>query len=373
MIKYTAVERKILLNPGPATTTDSVKLAQVVPDICPREKDFCLLMQSVREKLLRVVSGAPTHEIILIPGSGTAALEACLSSVLLESKKILVINNGTYGQLMLEICRAYYTTEQIIELKFSDEKLPNLNDIQEKFDQDENIAYLAVVHHETTNGLLNPLENIYQICRSSNVGTIVDAMSSFAGRPIDLSETPYDFLISSSNKCIQGMPGIGFVICNREKLTGLKNTQNKNYYLNLYGQYESIKNTGQMRFTPPVQIIYALDKALDELFLEGKENRFGRYQKSWRCLLDGLKRLNLKPLLPEALHSKILTAIKEPNISGFNYQAMHDFLYDKGITLYPGKGGNTPNFRVANMGDIDEKDINTFLSFLGEYLESLSR
>lgn len=365
------IERKILLNPGPGTTTDSVKLAQVVPDICPREKEFCALMKNVREKLVRAASGGDRYEAVLIPGSGTAAIEATLCSVLPENGKILVIDNGFYGKRMHEICGVHYRKEQINVLKAPHRSPPDLDELDRLLREDEKISHVAAVHHETMTGLLNPLEGIFSVCQRHGADLVVDAMSSYAGVPMDLSKTPYDYVISSSNKCLQGMAGLGFVIAKKEKLDALKGNPPRSYYLNLFGQYDFVRSTGQMRFTPPVQVFYALNRALDELFEEGIENRPKRYGETWRCLMDGLKPLGLRPLLPEALHSKICTAIKAPPFKGYDFAEMHDYFYGRGVTIYPGLGEDEPNFRISNLGAIDKKDMRFVLTLLGDYLAAL--
>lgn len=365
------VQRKILLNPGPATTTDTVKMAQVVPDICPREQEFCEVIQRIRDKLLRVAHGDATHEAVLIAGSGTSALDACLSSILSDTAGILVISNGAYGQRIAEICRVYYRAEQVHEVRGSDQARPDLAQVTATLDQHPAITHLAVVHHETTTGLLNPLEEIYALCAARGIAIVVDAVSSFAGIPMDLRKTPYDYVIATANKCIQAMAGLAFVIARRDRLESIKHYTPRNYSLSLYQQFASVRTSGQMRFTPPVQVAYALDRALDEYFIEGGAARYQRYTDCWTTLIDGLRTLGLTPLLPVELHSKLLTAIAEPSIPGFDYGHLHDWLYERHITIYPGKGGITPNFRIANIGEIDRRDIEFVLDRLGEYLSEL--
>lgn len=365
------VPRKILLNPGPATTTDSVKMAQVVPDICPREQEFCDVIQRIRASLVRVVAGETTHEAVLIAGSGTSSLDACLSSVLPDDAGIAVVNNGAYGQRMLDICRVYYRPDQVHEIRTSDLERPDLGEIDRMLARHPSVTHLACVHHETTTGLLNPIEEIHDVCRRRGVALVIDAVSSFAGIPIDLQRTPYDYLISTANKCVQGMAGIGFVIARRDRLESIASLKPRNYSLSLYQQYESVRTTGQMRFTPPVQVVYALEQALKEYFDEGGEARWARYTDSWRCLIEGLRAAGLTPLLPLHLHSRLLTSIAEPAIPGFDYGRLHDRLYQRHITIYPGKGGGLPNFRVANIGAIDRRDISLFLTYLDEYLTEL--
>ena len=213
------IRRNILLTPGPATTSERVKQAQVVPDICPRELEFGLLLDSIRRRLVQVVHGEDTHAAVLFGGSGTAAVEACISSVVPDDGKILVLINGAYGKRILDICRIHLRPEQIAVYETDYDRLPDPAEVEHILFADTSITHLALVHHETTTGILNPLDEIASICWRNEVKLIVDAMSSFSGIPIDLRQTPCDFMIASSNKCIQGMAGAAFVICRKSLLS----------------------------------------------------------------------------------------------------------------------------------------------------------
>jgi 2-aminoethylphosphonate-pyruvate transaminase len=366
------IERNVLLNPGPATTTDSVKHAQVVPDICPREKEFCNLMSEIRRKIVKVVYGDDRYTSILFAASGTGAVEACISSTLPDEKKILIINNGAYGRRMIEIAQRYYNQEQILtyEMPFGD--YPDINVIKDIITKEKDIAVISIVHHETTTGMLNPVEEITKIAHQKNIDVIIDAMSSYAGVVIDVISSDYDYLISSSNKCIQGMAGISFVICKKDKLEKTKNYRKNNFYFNLWQQYSFFEEAGQMQFTPPVQIAYALNQALDEFFEETSEGRYRRYADSWKTLVEGLKRLNFQLLLPEEHQSKLLTAVIEPESSNYNFEEMHDYLHARGFTIYPGKGAKKNTFRIANIGAINREDIEHFLPVLQQYLREFN-
>lgn len=363
------IRRHILLNPGPATTTDTVKFAQVVPDICPRETEFGELMKWTAEQLTSLVAPIDQYTTVLFGGSGTAAVEAVLSSVIGEGK-LLIISNGAYGERMAEIVEAYSIDYEVFS---SSPILPLvLDEIEQVLQHNQNIfTHVAVVHHETTSGLLNDIDRLGQLCARYNVDLIVDAMSSYGAIPIDMPQSNISFLISSSNKNIQGMAGIGFVIANRDKLQALQHYTPKNYYLNLYKQYAYFEKTGQMRFTPPVQTFYALKQAIIETQIEGVEQRYARYTRSWEILIQGLDQLGLEYLVPLEHHSKIITTIQEPAITGYDFDDMHDYLYGYGITIYPGKIGQLSSFRIANIGDINYEDITYFLQKLKEYLDTI--
>jgi 2-aminoethylphosphonate aminotransferase len=363
------VKRNILLNPGPATTTDSVKYAQVVPDICPRETEFGDLMEYVSTELTRLVAETEHYTTVLFGGSGTAAVESILSSVV-DDEVVVIINNGAYGKRMCEIAEAY-------DLNFLEFNSPADDGIDlialEKLIQNSSrkISHLAVVHHETTTGLLNDIESIGAICRKHHIDMIVDAMSSFAAIPIQMDKMNISFMAASSNKNLQGMAGVAFVIANKSKLESIQHKKPRNYYLNLYAQYKFFSKTRQMRFTPPVQTLYALKQAINELKQEGIKGRYERYTRSWETLIAGITRLGLNYIVPEKHHSKILTSILEPDCNGYDFNEMHDYFYSQGFTIYPGKLEESNTFRIANIGDITYKDIQDFLKLLENYLKAI--
>lgn len=291
-----------MLNPGPATTTDSVKFAQVVPDICPREEQFGRLMKTVSIELTNLVSDSKDYTAVMFCGSGTAAVEAILSSVI-DQDTVLVVHNGAYGKRMYEITKAYGLHVEEFISPYDD--AIDLNALETLIkNSSRNISHLAVVHHETTVGLLNDIKSIGDLCKRHQIDMIVDAMSSFGAIPINMEDMNISYLAASSNKNLQGMAGISFVIANKQKLDSLKNKQPMNYYLNLYAQYKHFTETLQMRFTPPVQTFYALKQAIEELKQEGIQERYARYTKSWETLIRGISRLGLKHLVEEKHHSK---------------------------------------------------------------------
>lgn len=363
------IKRNILLTPGPATTTDFVKYAQVVPDICPREREFGEIMRQIREDLVKIVKGDGNYTSILFAGSGTAMMDACINSVVPPDKKIAVINNGAYGIRMVKITKSYRIS--CVELSFEWGEMPNLGKVRETLEKDKNIACLAMVHHETTTGMLNPIKEIGNIAKENNCIFIVDTVSSFAGIPINIKDYKIDFMFSTSNKCIQGTAGLAFVICRKDELEKTKNYPPRSFYLNLYQQYDYFEKKGQMQFTPPVQVIHALRQATEEYFEEGGENRYNRYTKSWQTLRKGLKEIGFKFLLKEEKESHILTTILEPENPNYDFSKLHDLLYEEGFTIYPGKIGKKGTFRLANMGAIDYRDIKDFIVILKRILHKM--
>ncbi len=360
------VARKILLNPGPATTTDSVKQAMVVEDICPREKDFGDLLDSIKHDLVKVVHGDPDYIAALFTASGTGGLEAAITSAVPKGKKLLVVDNGAYGARIANIASTFDIGVVSYKLAYGD--YPDVNHIEKMLQENKDVSHLAIVHHETTTGMLNPVEEVCRIAGKYNVEVVVDCMSSYAGIPIDVKKWNAGFLVSSSNKCIQGMPGMVFVIFKKSLLPQLQQ-QKRSFYFDLYSQYTGFEKTGQMQFTPPVQVAYALRQAIDEYFAEGEMGRWNRYQENWHTLYNGLQELGFEFLLPDQYQSKILLAIKEPQDPRYNFNAMHDFLYERGYTIYPGKGAKEATFRLSVLGDLHKLDILSFLTVLKDYLK----
>ena len=361
------MKRNILLNPGPATTTDSVKKSLMVPDICPREKEFGDLTQNVLKKIARVVNGETSHTAIILTGSGTAGVEAALSSVVSTQGKILILDNGAYGKRAETIIKSYNIPHTTHKLVWGD--YPDVDSIEKILKNDRELTHFFFVHHETTTGMLNPMGEFLNLCQKYEIDSIVDAMSSYAGLPIDLQKEPIDYLISSSNKCIQGMAGTSFVIANKDKLAKTEKISPRNLYLNLWGNHNYIEKTGQFQFTPPVQIVYSLNQALDEFFFETQNGRTARYFKSYDTLIDGLNNVGLELLLPKEHHSKLLTAIIEPSSPNYNFMEMHNYFYENDITIYPGKGAKQDTFRIANIGEIDYRDMEFFNKKLIQYFE----
>jgi 2-aminoethylphosphonate aminotransferase len=362
------VKKNVLLNPGPATTTDSVKYAQVIPDICPRESEFGDLIESISNDLTEISGGDKgKYSCILFGGSGTAGMDSVINSVVPPNKKILVINNGAYGERMTQIAKSY--SIDCIELKFEWDHALNLDRIEKTLKENPEIACVSMIHHETTTGILNPVKEIGKLVKNYNKIFIVDTISSFAGVPVDIKEFNIDFMMSTSNKCIQGMAGVCFVICKNEELEKIKEYPKRSFYLDLYSQYKYFKEKHQMQFTPPVQTIYALRKAIDEFLEEGYDNRVKRYTKNWEILRRGVKELGFEILTKPEDESHILITLLYPQSQNFDFDKLHDKLFQKGFTIYPGKVGKKETFRLANMGAIDSQDINNFLKTLKEILK----
>ncbi|MEH7331960.1 2-aminoethylphosphonate--pyruvate transaminase [Neobacillus drentensis] len=363
---FPPVKRNILLNPGPATTTDTVKFAQVVPDICPREEEFGEVMEIISTELTKLVADPTNYNAVLFGGSGTAAVESILSSVI-GDEAVLIINNGSYGKRMCQIAEVYRMN--YLEYKSSSHEEIDLIELEDYIQKATmKISHLCVVHNETTTGLLNDIGKIGRICGTYDIQLIVDAMSSFAAIPIDMEQMNISYLAASSNKNLQGMAGVSFVIANTADLGQIQHLKPRNLYLHLYSQYRHFLKTKQMQFTPPVQTLYALKQAIIEVIIEGVERRYERYTKTWEVLMKGIERLGLSHLVKKEHHSRIITAIVEPDNPSYRFEDMHDYFYYQGFTIYPGKIEGQNTFRVANIGEITCNDMEKFIYLLEQYL-----
>jgi len=360
--------REVLLNPGPATTSDSVKYAQVCADICPREKEFGGIMKWICRELTAVAADPAEYETVFFGGSGTAADEVMVSSCVPETGHILIVDNGSYGERLAKIASVYKINHTVF--KSSTYEKIDISGLESEFKSGK-YTHLGIVYHETTTGLLNPLDIICPLAKKYNMVTIVDAVSIYAGMPMELSKLGIDFMASTSNKNIQGMAGVGFVICKKSELEKTKNIPMRNYYLNLYDQYAHFTRTGQTRFTPPVQTLYALRQAILETKQETVEKRWERYTECWRILVDAVKEYNLKMLVKEEDQSHLITAIFEPETEKYSFEILHDFARQHGFTIYPGKLGNINTFRIANIGDIQPHEMKRFTGVLKIYLDSI--
>lgn len=363
-----SIRREVLLNPGPATTTDSVKYAQVQSDICPREYEFGDLMEWCATELTRFVADPEEYTTVMFGCSGTGADEAMVCSVVPEDGKLLVIDNGSYGNRLAKIAGVHKLNFDVFE---SSTYEPIDLAALEKVLASGKYTHLAGVYHETTTGLLNPIKDICQMAKKYGMTTIFDAVSAYAGIPMDLKDIGVDFIASTSNKNIQGMAGVGFVICNKKALEATKNIPIRNYYLNLWDQYQYFQKTHQTRFTPPVQTFYALRQAIIETKVETVEKRAERYIACWKILVETVKKLGLEMLVKEENQSHLITAILEPKSDKYSFEALHDFAKKYAFTIYPGKLGNINTFRIANIGDIQPHEMKAFCVKLEEFMKDI--
>lgn len=363
MLHSKELDRKILLNPGPATTSKRVKEAQLVADICPREEEFGQVMHDICDGILKVGNGQDTHNVSLFGASGTGAMEACLVSALGPNDHVLIITNGAYGIRIKAICDGYGKKNTAL-FEFGD--YPEPSKIEQALSSG-GYTHIAMVHHETSTGMMDPLEEVAEICKRTGVKFIVDAMSSFGAYPIDLAALHIDYLFSSSNKCIHGMAGLSFVIFHKDRTEELSKN-GTGFYFDVFKQWDNLQKKNQLRFTPPVQTSYAFLEALKEHEEEGLENRWKRYQANWQKLYDGFTELGFTPFLPFEQESKILLALNLDK-PGLDFNHFHDYLFNQGITIYPGVIPESKTFRVAVIGELYEEDMDYVMDKVRSYFK----
>jgi len=363
-----SIRREVLLNPGPATTTDSVKYSQVCADICPREKEFGAVMEWISRELSALAGDSDKIETVLFGGSGTAADEVMISSCVPDDGKLLIIDNGSYGARFAKIASVYKLNFDVYK---SSEYLPMDTEAVKKKLIDGKYTHLAIVYHETTTGLLNPVPEMARFCHENGIVTIVDAVSAFAAIPIDMERDCIDFMASTSNKSIQGMAGVAFVFCRKSELEKTRDYPMRSFYLNLWDQYSHFKKTSQTRFTPPVQSLYALRQAIIETKIETIAGRYARYSACWDALVKSVKRIGLKMLVPEEVQSKLITAIIEPDSAKYKFDELHDLARDHSFTIYPGKLSSANTYRIANIGDIRPEEMSEFTVIMEEYFKKI--
>jgi 2-aminoethylphosphonate--pyruvate transaminase len=362
------IKRNVLLNPGPATTTDTVKMAQVVPDICPREKEFSSIMKQMREDLVKIVHG-DLNKYTAIPfcGSGTLTMDVCINSLLPENKKILIINNGAYSMRAVEICEYYGLP--FIDFKCNIDALPDLYKVEEILKENPDIALVYTTHNETGTGILNPIKEIGSLVHKYNAIFIADTISTYAMIPIDIEKDNIDFCMASAQKGLMAMTGLSFVIGNIEMIKRSSEYPKRSYYCNLYMQYQFFEKTGEMHFTPPVQTIYAARQAIDEYFREGEEAKWKRHLEVFEAIHEGLDKLGFKNIIRKEFQAGLGVTVKYPDDENWDFEKIHDYCYERGFTIYPGKAMAQKTFRLCSLGAITKKDIENFFVVLHEALK----
>ena len=366
-----SVKRNILLNPGPSTTTDTVKFAQVVPDICPREREFGRLMKNLREDLVKIVHGdLDEYTSVLFTGSGTLNIDVCLNSLLPEGKKVLVINNGAYSSRAVEICRYYGLP--YIELKFPEDQIPDLEMIEQALKRNSDVALVHTTHNETGTGLLNPIKEIGALVHKYGAVFTVDTTSTYAMRPINVHEDNIDFCMASAQKGLMAFTGLSFIVGRKALIEASKEYPKRSYYCNLYMQYDFFEKTGEMHFTPPVQTIYATIQALKEYWDEGEAEKWARHTRVFNAINQGLDQLGFRQVIRPEWRAGLVSAVVYPDDPNWNFEKVHDYCYEHGFTIYPGKISSTNTFRLCALGAIDEQDIEDFFVVFKEALSVLN-
>ncbi len=352
--------------PGPLTTTDTVK-REMMFDHCTWDDDYKKITREIRSRLLELAGLTPDrYTVVLMQGSGTFGVESVFSSVI--DGKVLICSNGAYGDRMAEICR--WNRIPFAIYREPCDRIPSAETVARLLDEDPAITHVAIVHCETTTGILNDIQSVGAAVKARGRTFIVDAMSSFGCIEIPVEKWGIDFLISSANKCIQGVPGFSFIIARREPLIRSKET-GRNLSLNLFGQWETMERDGKWRFTSPTHAVLAFSKALGELRLEGGIPARGkRYAENNRLLIEGMAKLGFRPYIEAEHQSPVITTFLYPQGVGFRFDDMYRYIKDRGYAIYPGKLTEVDTFRIGNIGEIYPGDIRKVCGIIKDFLQT---
>jgi 2-aminoethylphosphonate-pyruvate transaminase len=362
-------KNKLLFTPGPLTTSETVKQAMVC-DLGSRDAEFLEVVQKIRRRLLELGNVADgSYETVLMQGSGTFAIESVITSVLPRHGKLLVLINGAYGHRMAKIARTLgIATETLV---FSESCPVDPADVRQALARDQAITHVGTIHCETSTGILNPVQEIGGVVNEQGRVFIVDAMSSFGGVPVGLAESRIDFLVSSANKCIQGVPGFGFVLARRDILISSEGNA-RSLSLDLAAQWRGFESDGQFRFTPPTHALLAFWQALQELEQEGGVvGRAARYAANQKILLEGMKELGFDAYLAPEHQSYIITSFRHPKHPNFDFNRFYHHLSQRGFVIYPGKVSDADCFRIGTIGHIFPEDLKALIAAVGQTLKDM--
>jgi 2-aminoethylphosphonate-pyruvate transaminase len=358
----------ILLTPGPLTTSPSTKEA-MLHDWGSRDAEFIRMNARVRERLVELAGARGTHVCVPLQGSGTFIVEAMIGTLVPPAGKLLVLANGAYGQRMVRICQYY--RRAVAALETPEDTPVDSGALDATLAADPDVTHVAVVHCETTSGVLNPIEAIAAVTARHGRRLLVDAMSAFGALPLDATTVPFDALVASSNKCLEGVPGVGFAVVRATTLEAAKG-QAPSLSLDLHDQWVVMERTGQWRFTPPTHVIAALDQALVEHAAEGGvAGRGGRYRRNCRILVDGLRALGFQTLLPDAIQAPIIVTVRTPADPRFEFDKFYDALSRRGFVIYPGKLTVAESFRIGCIGRVGEAEMRGVLGAIAEILDDM--
>jgi 2-aminoethylphosphonate-pyruvate transaminase len=363
----------LLLTPGPLTTTRTVREA-MMHEFSTWDVDYNRIVQSIRERLVGLATcdsaNLGTYTATLMPGSGTFVVESVIGSVIPPNGRLLVLNNGAYGARITTISRMLGL--DTVELHQAEIESTDLGQVEQMLANDPGITHVAMVHCETTTGMLNPVEAVGEIVRRHGRVFILDAMSSFGGIPMSMESTGAHYLISSANKCIQGVPGFGFVVADRATLGGTEGWA-RSHSLDLLDQWREMEaNGGKWRFTSPTHVVSAFSQALDELETEGGiDTRHTRYIANQKTMVKGMRDIGFRTLIEDEVQSPIITSFYYPDSAGFDFQKLYDALKSRGFVIYPGKVSHAQCFRIGSIGDVHPSDMIKLIGHVSEVINEM--
>ncbi|MGA2803107.1 MAG: 2-aminoethylphosphonate--pyruvate transaminase [Acidimicrobiales bacterium] len=357
-----------LLTPGPLTTSDTVK-EKMLRDWGSRDSAFIAMNSEMRERLVTLANARGTHVCVPVQGSGTFAIEATIATVLPHDGKLLVLVNGAYGKRMVQITRTMGRSVEALEWREDQPVDPKA--VEARLSEDRDITHVAVVHCETTSGILNPVPAVAEVVEAHGRALIIDAMSAFGALPVDATALPFTAVVASSNKCLQGVPGMGFALIRRDVLERCKGNAHS-LSLDLFDQWDGFEKNGQWRFTPPTQVIAAFLQALDEHAAEGGvEGRGARYARNHEVLVDGMEALGFRCLLARKHQAPIIVTFHMPADAHFRFADFYERLSARGFLIYPGKLTVADSFRIGCIGDLGETEMRAALDAIASVLEEM--
>jgi len=354
-----------LLTPGPLTTSLSVKQA-MLHDYGSRDATFIDLNARILDRLVAIVNGSGSYVTVPLQGSGTFVVEAMIGNFVPADGKVLILINGAYGKRIARICD-YYKREYRVQESAEDVPV-DTDQLDATLDANPDIGHVVVVHCETTSGILNPIAEVAQIVARHGRSLLIDSMSAFGALPLDAQEIEFDAVVASSNKCLEGAPGMGFCVA-RESALEKTEGNSPSLVLDLYDQWRAMQKNRQWRFTPPTHVLLAFDQALTEYEIEGGvAGRGGRYRANCDLLVAGMRAMGFKTLLPDELQAPIIITFHMPTNPEFDFNAFYDGLKDQGYVIYPGKLTVADSFRMGCIGRIDAEQINGALDAVAQLL-----
>jgi 2-aminoethylphosphonate-pyruvate transaminase len=357
-----------LLTPGPLTTSATVKAA-MTRDWGSRDAAFIAINKRVRDRLAELVGGLGTHVCVPVQGSGTFAVEAMIGTLVPKVGKLLILINGAYGKRAAKICD--YMARAHADIEWAEDQAVDPARVAAALAADAAITHVFVVHCETTSGVLNPIERVAEVVAAAGRRLLIDSMSAFGALPLSAATIAFDAVAASSNKCIEGVPGVGFVLCRRAALEAAKGNAHS-LSLDLHEQWTAMEKTAQWRYTPPIQVIAAFEQALREHEAEGGvAGRGARYRNNCRLLVDGMRALGFETLLPDHLQAPIIVTFRMPADPRFRFEAFYDGLREKGYVIYPGKLTVADSFRIGCIGRLGEAEMRGALAAIKSTMDEL--
>jgi 2-aminoethylphosphonate-pyruvate transaminase len=358
-----------LLTPGPLTTSRTVKLA-LLADWGSRDVEFRNLVKDIRDELKNMAGCDDSYECVIMQGSGTFAIEAALGSLRPpKRKKTLVVANGAYGDRAVQILQRL--DRAVVKIDKGDSTAPTAEDVEAALTTDRNIGHVWIIHCETTSGIINPIEDIARVVKAKDCAIMVDAMSSFGALPIDMVKDKIDVMVSSSNKCIEGIPGFSYVIVKKDLLLSAEG-QSHSVVLDLYEQWKGLEANGQFRFTPPTHALVAFRQALREHAAEGGvPARGARYKRNADTLVTRLKAMGFQMLLGDNERGPIIQTILSPADPKFHFETFYNELRNRGFAIYPGKLTKKPSFRIGTIGQLDETVMKNVVVAIEQVLKKM--